>query len=422
MRMTSARVAVLLLGLAALAAAGLVAVLSRAPAELRRPRPPADATDPELRDRFTDLQIRRHAAYRRPTYAAFAVGVVLEILLLVVFVRRPELTRWVERVPGPAPVGAAVLGVALALASALLTLPLGFVRGYVVEHAWELSTQDALGWLSDRGRAALVTAVTGAIAAGAFYAFLRAAPRTWWVWGWAAFTGLIALLTFLWPVVIAPLFNRFTPLEAGPVRTRLERLADKSGVEVGDVLVADASRRTTTENAYVAGLGATKQLVVYDTLLASQDEAATAVVVAHELGHEVERHVLKNVALASITILAGFVLLWWGSRQSWFASLGATGGLGDVRSLPLVVLLATVASLLVLPAQNAVSRSFERRADEFALELTDDPQAAIRLERRLAFSNLADLRPPRSLVLLLYTHPPIAERIRAAVAYMESAP
>lgn len=410
--------------LASVAAASCVAVLSRAPADLRRDLAPADATDPSLGASFTDRQIERHGAYRRAGYAGFAAGLLLELIVLVLLARGPLIEVLSRSASWPGgwwtrTLVAALFVVVVAWAAAL---PLSYVRGFVVQHAWALSTQSAPAWFLDSLRSVLVTTVMAVAAAVTFFGLVRWQPRWWWLWGWAGFTLLTALLFFLYPVVVAPLFNRFTPLQDASLEGDIRELAAEAGIPVDRVLVADASRRSSIENAYVAGLGATKRVVLYDTLLAAGDEAETRFVVAHELGHRIENHVTKNLALSSAGLLVGFALLArLGGKRGLWGSAGADG-IGDQAALPLLLIFATVVGLVLLPLQNLVSRHFERRADAIALELTGDPDTAIRAQRRLAFSNLADLDPPDPVVWLLYTHPPVKDRIEAAVAEKRSEP
>jgi STE24 endopeptidase len=290
------------------------------------------------------------------------------------------------------------------------------VRGFVVERAWGLSTQNAGGWASDSVRGILVSVVVGAIAAVVFFAVVSRLPRTWWVAGWAAFTLLTAIFVFVYPVVVAPLFNRFTPVQDESLRSDVLALAQEAGISVSDVLVADASRRTTLENAYVGGLGATKRVVLYDTLLEGGRRAETLFVVAHEMAHEKENHVPKGILLTSAGLLAGFGALAWLAGRSWFLSWSRATGPEDLRALPVLLIYLAVAGLLLLPVESAFSRSFERRADAIAISLTSDPAAGVRSFRRLAFANLADLRPPRIAVWTLFTHPPISERIRSILS------
>ena len=410
--MTTARSIAVALALS-FVAAGIVGFVSRTPASIRSADPAPQAAGAS----FTDAQVRRHAAYRGPLYLALALGLVIQVALLVMLRGEPigRVARLLEAMPGGWPVVAAEVGAFVALAGAVVALPLGFVRGYSIQKAWGLSTQTPMGWMTDQLKGAGVALVIAALAAVAFYAVVRWQPRAWWLWGAAAFTVLSALLTFLFPVVVAPLFNRFTPLADPPLEARIDAIADAAGIDIDEVLVADASRRSTAENAYVAGLGATKQLVLYDNLLRSGDDDATLFVVAHELGHRRERHIVKGIALSAVGLFAGFaVLAWLTARPGVLRWTGVTS-IADPKGLPALVLYATLAGLVLMPFQNAVSRSHERTADRVALGLTDDPQPAADAFRRLALANIADLRPHPITVALLYSHPPIAERIATAL-------
>jgi STE24 endopeptidase len=415
--------AALVIATAALLSAGLLALVSRAPAGVRNDRPDPGATDPDLGANFTNAQIERSRAYNGPSYLSYILQTALGLLVLVVLARGP-MVRFIDRIsgwPGGWVTRAVAAAILVVVVATVASLPLAYARDYAMEHAWGLSTQNEVGWLTDVGRSVLVSAITAAIAALAFFGIVRWQPRSWWVWGWAVFSLLTAVLAFLWPIVIAPLFNKFTPLTQDDLAPRIKALAREAGVTVDQVLVADASRRTTAENAYVAGLGGTKRMVLYDTLLRAGDERQTLFVAAHELGHAKENHVLKGVAASSVGLLVGFGALALLARREGLWAWAGASGIGDVRALPLLLLFAAVAGVLVLPASNALSRSFETRADRFAIDLTHDTDAAIQSFRRLALANLADLRPPRPIVWLLYSHPPIPDRIRA-VAESGAAP
>lgn len=422
--MSTVRALAIVIALAFLAA-GIVAFVSRTPASVRSVEPPGRAaTDPSLGARFTDQQIERAGAFRGPSYLAFVLGALLQIAALLLL-SKGLFARFVdagEGIPGGWPVRAVTAVVALTFFMTLVGLPLAFVRGYAMQRAWGLSTQDVGGWLSDVLRSLLVGSVTSSIAALAFYGLVRWHPRTWWIWGWATFTLLTALLAFIWPVVIAPLFNKFTPLDDGSLSRQVKELASEAGVDVDRVLVADASRRSIAENAYVAGLGHTKQVVLYDTLLAAGDDEETLFVVAHELGHDVANHIVKNLAISSAGLLAGFAALAWLSTRQALWSWASSSGIADLRALPLILLITLVAGLVMLPVHSAISRSFEAQADRTAIELTDDPAPAVRSFRRLALHNIADLRPPSVAVWTLFSHPPTGDRIRAVVEQARSTP
>ncbi|HVL64555.1 MAG TPA: M48 family peptidase, partial [Actinomycetota bacterium] len=259
--MSTARAALVIIPVA-VAAAACVALLSVTPASMRA----APEDDRAAGASFTDEQIARHGRFRAPMYAAFVLTAVVEIVTLLVLARGPaaRFVGHLDRLPGGFVLRAALAGAALALVLAVVLLPLAYVRGYAIAHAWGLSTQSGGAWLLDQVKSLLVAAVVAAVAAAAFFGVVRWRPQNWWVIGWVAFTALSALLVFLYPLVIAPLFNRFEPLAEGSLRARLVALTERAGIEVDDVLVADASRRTSTENAYVAGLGSSKRLVLYD--------------------------------------------------------------------------------------------------------------------------------------------------------------
>lgn len=417
------RAAVIVLALS-IGSAATVALVSRTPSEVRRAAPGRAANSPSRGADFSPEDVARHAAYRRPGYLAFLLGTALQVTLLVVLARGPfgRLVEQVQRLPGGWVVHAAVLATAMVVMATAVSLPLGYVRGYAMQDAWRLSTQSVGSWFGDQGRSLLVGAVTAVVTAVAFYGVVRWQPRTWWLWGWATFTALTALLVFIYPVVITPLFNKFTPLGNDGLRTRVEQLAETAGVDIADVLVADASRRTTTENAYVAGLGSTKRLVLYDTLLRSGSEDETILVVAHELGHRMEGHIWKNLALSSVGLLAGFGALAFLARQSGVWDWAGASGIVDLRAIPVLLLFALLAGLVVLPIENTISRNFEARADDIAIELSDSPNTAVRVFRRLGYANLADLKPPAPLVWALFTHPPIPDRIEAVLSRSSGAP
>jgi STE24 endopeptidase len=399
-------------------AALVLALISRTPATVRRAEEPPGATDASLGATFTEEQVARHGAYREAAYSVYALALLLEVAVLIILIRGPagRMVEWLQRVPGGWAARAALLGAFVSVVLAISAVPLGYVFGYAVQHAWDLSNQSVGDWITDRARSAAIAAGIAAVAAIVFFGVVRWQPRTWWLWGWAAFTLLTAAMSFLWPVLIAPLFNRFTPLPEGPLRTRVVTLAREAGVDIGEVYVIDASKRSSIENAYVAGLGSTKQMVLYDTLIEADDEDATAFVVAHELGHQVEAHVFKNVAIASVGMLVGFGALAWLAQRPGVLSWAGASSISDLRILPAILLFVLLANLVALPVQNLLSRRFEARADEIALELTEDPATATQVFRRLAFANLADLKPPQPVVSMLFTHPPIVSRINSATA------
>ncbi len=226
--------------------------------------------------------------------------------------------------------------------------------------------------------------------------------------------GFAVLTLYLSPVLIDPLFNRFEPLPRGELRSDVLRLADRAGVDVGEVYRVDASRRTTAINAYVGGLGQTKRVVLYDNLIDDFPEDQVRSVVAHELGHVKGRDLRRGLLWIAIVAPAGTLAGAAPER----AHRGAGRRCGPVPgSLPALALSLALVSFALTCAGNALSRPVEARADAFALELTDDPKAFIELERSLTLRNIGDPDPPRLLHTLLGTHPTTKDRIGFGEAY-----
>jgi STE24 endopeptidase len=224
-------------------------------------------------------------------------------------------------------------------------------------------------------------------------------------------------VSFVAPVILEPLFSRFTPLADPALAARLQALALRAGVPVPRILVADANRRTRKLNAYVSGLGRTRRIVIFDTLIAAASPQEAELVVAHELGHRRAHHAAKLTALG-MTGAAAFVIALWAFLRwpALRATIDATGP-EDPRIMPLAFLLGSALSLLTSPLAAALSRRWERQADAFSLELTHSLETFERAHRRLALSNLADLAPPRLAYLAWFSHPTPPERIRAAHAH-----
>ena len=364
---------------------------------------------------FTREEVARARRYHRPRYVWTVADLVIGLGLLAAL----SFSSLGDVVYGPFdgwPWWAAASGFAalIVVLSWLVRLPVSFWRGYRHERAWGFSTQGVGGWLADRARGLAVAVIlTPAVLLG-FVAVARTWPEAWPAVAGPALAGVVLFLSFLAPVVLEPIFNRFAPLPDPELAADVRALADRAEVPVRDVLVADASRRTRKENAYVSGLGATRRVVLYDTLLARGKRGEVEVVVAHELGHRRLRH----VALATAAAMGGAVvavLVLWGvlEAEPVRRAVGATGA-GDPRVLPLVLLVVAALELVSAPVASALSRRLESAADRFALELTGDPVAFEASFVSLARSNLSDLDPPRLAYAMFFTHPTPPERIAAA--------
>jgi STE24 endopeptidase len=309
---------------------------------------------------------------------------------------------------------ARVVGAAVTLVLLPFVLGLPFAaRGRVVRARFGLVTQGWRGWAVDQVRGLLISLPLLLGALFAVYA-LAGATRLWWLWAALGAAVVTVVLSFLAPLLFEPLFNRFTPMPPGELRDALLALAARDGVAVRDVLVADASRRTTALNAYVSGFGRTRRIVAYDTLLTTAAPREVELVVAHELGHVVHRDVPRGTLLGALGAGLGVCVL--AAVVTWGPLLDAAGvdRFADPRSAWLLAAVAALGGALFGPLGRALSRRVEGRADLHALHLTGAPEEFIAMQRRLTVANVADPDPPRLLHLLLSTHPAPAARIAMA--------
>ncbi|MCW2753290.1 MAG: peptidase [Marmoricola sp.] len=301
----------------------------------------------------------------------------------------------------------------VSLAGVLVQLPFG-VRIQRVEVAEGLSTQSWSGWLVDQATGYLVTVVFTAIALLAIMAVARRAPRAWPAWAAAAAAVLALVGSFAYPVVVEPLSNHFTSMAPGPQRADIFTLAKVEHVHISDVLVADASRRTTTLNAYVSGFGSTRRVVVYDTVLTQLTRPEIDSVVAHELGHARHQDVLVGTILGALGSAFGVGLLGLVFSNPALLRRARVSGIADPRAVPLLLALVAIGALVVSPIQNTMSRAVEARADLASLDATRDPATFIEMQRRLALSALADPTPPGWSQFVFGSHPTPLQRIGMA--------
>lgn len=307
-----------------------------------------------------------------------------------------------------------LLGVAaLAVIGRLVTLPLS-AYGEMIRHRYGLSTRGWGLWLRDVGVSTAIDAGLTAVGLLALVWLARRAPRAWWAWAAAGAAALVVVGSFLWPVVIEPAFNRFESMPAGQLRTDLIELAQDNGTPVQDVLVSDASRRTTALNAYVSGFGSTRRIVVYDTVLERLPDEQIESIAAHELGHVAADDVLTGTLMGALGAAAGVAALGWLVTSPRLRRRTGADSPGDPRIIPLVLFLMAVGTVVSTPVQNLVSRHVEARADVHALDLTADPDAFVDMQRGLAGANLSDPDPPAAWQWFFGSHPTTAQRIALA--------
>ena len=363
---------------------------------------------------FSPAELDRIHAYAGPQRALALGSLALSGAAIALMAFRPPrrarraLDRLAERRPRLA---TATTGVAIVIVVTVVTLPLAAISHQrAVDYG--LSTQDWGGWASDLVKSEAIGAVLTALGAVILVALMRRFAGRWWIPGGVAVIALGALFTFVAPVVLEPIFNKFTPVPPGRLRSDVLDLARRSGVHVGQVYKVDASRRTTGTNAYVAGLGSTKRVVLYDTLMARYDNAEVNSVVAHELGHVKHRDVLRSLLWLALVAPAATLLV-----QVLTERIAPRGARPGPAVLPAAALSIALVSFGTGIASNALSRGVEASADAYALRLTHDPKAFISVERRLTTDNLIDPDPPGWVEVLFGSHPPTLERIGYALRY-----
>jgi len=290
--------------------------------------------------------------------------------------------------------------------------------GFYLEHRFHLSNQKLGSWLWDQVKGFLVGLVFAGIVVEIIYYVLRMWPRQWWLIAWGAFIVLFVALAQIAPVVLFPIFYKFQPLQREELKQRLVHLSERAGTRIRGVYEWKLSEKSKKANAALTGLGKTRRIILADTLLTNYSDDEIEAVLAHELGHHVRRHILKGILLEVAVTFVGFwaaneVLRWAVFDRHMFESLA------DFANLPLLALVSTVLSLVLMPVLNAYSRQKEREADQYCFESISSVQPFISSMNKLADQNLAERSPSRLVEVLFHSHPAISKRIEAAREYSE---
>lgn len=338
------------------------------------------------------------------------------LIWLVFGGRAASLSRWVQQVTGGNYwLSIIVFFLTLWLILRLLRLPFSLYGGYFWQHRWGFSTQTMGSWWGDYFKGASLELVLSTAGVLLLFWILGRWPGSWWLAGAAFFSAWLVIQTFLWPVLVSPLFNRFTPAQDPAVLSMVQELSEKSGVPVDQVLIMDGSRRTTMANAYFAGLGQTKRIALYDTLLEQYPPDEVKAVVAHEIAHWSLGHINRGLAWG----ILGNVFL-WGLLFVLLRPVAPGGMRYPPETLAVMMLFLMLVSFLSSPIQSHLSRGMEREADRLAVMLTGDAPAAVRLHTGLAAKNNSDVSPPAFIRWFSHSHPPAPERIRLVIEIMQN--
>lgn len=338
------------------------------------------------------------------------VGILRNLLTWGILLAAGIFSYKILVVLSPPPVCKVILAVLLLfLVLKLFLFPLEYYSGFLLEKEFGLASPHFLSWLGDYLKSTVLYLGVGVLLFSGLYYLTVYFPSRWWWMAGILFALFTVLSSFLYPVLIAPMFYRFEPLQEEGLKEDIKDMAERAGIEVEEVLVADASRRTARANAFFAGLGSSQRIVLYDNLVEGFSEEEVKVVVAHEMAHWKHSHVVKGLVAGALAGLLALYLL--------YKLLGSMGLTGDLRMLPWALLFFSLVSFLSQPLQNSLSREWERQSDREALHLTGTPAAQADLKINLAQANLSQVEPHSAVRAIYYSHPPLIERIRMAREY-----
>ena len=340
-------------------------------------------------------------------------GLSLVLLLILIFT---GVSRWFTTLFHlPSVATAVIFFLVLVIGYEVLTSPLSYYNGFVLPHRYGISTQKLRGWLADLGKGGALSLVFGAAAVAVIYWLLLDFPTLWWLLAWGAMLVVSILMSIIAPVFLVPLFYKVKPLEDLDLKSRLEQLAQKAGARIHGIFILDFSAKVTSANAALMGIGRTRRIVISDTLIQQYPTQEIEVVTAHEIGHHMDRDLIRLFLFQSAVFLAILKVADW-ILNATVAPLGFNG-LADPAALPWLILLFGALSLLLSPLTNSFTRSVERQADEYALTLTQNPESFIDSMTRLTNQNLAVAHPARWEEVLFYDHPSYNNRVAHARAF-----
>ena len=290
--------------------------------------------------------------------------------------------------------------------------------GFRLERRYHLSDQTVRAWLWDETKTLLLSFALATVIVELVYWTIRFAPQSWWLIAWVIFLALFVLMAQIAPVVLFPIFYKFSPLDNDELKGRLVKLGERAGTPIRGVYEWKLSEKTKKANAALTGLGATRRIILADTLLQNYSTDEIEAVLAHELGHHVHRHILKSIGVQAAVTFVGFwlaseVLQYAVDNARWFE------GLSDFATLPLLVLVFSALSVLLMPVLNAYSRFNERQADRYSFQSVRSVEPFVTAMNKLAAQNLAERQPSKWVERLFYSHPSISNRVAAARAWKQ---
>lgn len=359
---------------------------------------------------FSFEQVEQGREYSQIPRLLFITSFLLQAIFLLWLVFSGwavTFSRWAQQFTGSYWGGVLLFFFFLWVVMRLIRLPFTLFNSYYWQHKWGFSTQTLGSWWLDYIKGAGLELVLSAVGVLLLFWILGRFPRSWWLVGATLISVWVIIQSYLWPVLVSPLFNRFEVAKDPAIVDMVQGLSRQADIPVEQVLIMDASQRTTRANAYFAGVGHTKRIVLYDTLLANYPPEQVKAVVAHEMAHWSQGHITRGIALG----IAGNFFVW----GLLFVIL--RGDMAPYMPYPpntwaVIMLFFMMISFISSPVQNYISRNMEREADRVSVILTGDVQAAVDLQVALAAKNYSDVSPPAFITWFSYSHPPALERIR----------
>lgn len=358
--------------------------------------------------------------YSRTRYVLYFVATAYELLALwgvLALGLSARLRDVAERVSRVKFLALATYYALLTLVLAAIQAPLTFYGGFRLEHAYGLSHQSLLSWLGDVAKSLGVGIVLNSLLLALLFWLISKSPRRWALWLWGALIPIIAFGIFLAPLVLDPIFNKFTPMPPGPLRTQIQDLAARAGIPDAPIFIVDKSRQTETTNAYVTGIGSSARIVIWDTTLKRMPDAQIIAIVGHEMGHYVLKHLYIGFAESVLGLLIALPLVQM-FVQALVRRFGAqwnVSGLTDIGSVPVFLLALALFGFVSAPVTSFLSRQIEHAADAYGIAVTQDRLAAAQAFVSLSEQNLSDPDPPPFITFWLFSHPPLRERIEFAL-------
>lgn len=377
---------------------------------------PAGQTEAEKKER-----LEKALKYQRAKNVLFFVDQGYTIILLVLFLFlgiSAYLRRQIEKLTRKRFWVVAFYTLLFLILAFVFGFPSSYY-GFTLEQRFGLSNQNFSQWFGEQLVGLMVITIIMILAVEGIYLALKKSPRRWWIYVSAVFILFTVVLINLAPVLIMPLFNKFTPLPQGDLRDKLIKLSQKANAPVEDIFTMNMSKQTKEANAMFTGLGNTKRIILGDNLVNEYTPDEIEVVIAHEMGHNLLHHVWKIIIFSSLMAAIGFFIihLTGGRIINRFKNRLNIENMADVAGLPLFLLIFSVYGIVTMPVMPAYSRHMERQADKFALDITHNKEAFIFAMDKLAYNNLSDPNPSPVIEFLLYDHPPIAKRIKFAEEY-----